>query len=92
MSAKLEKTTTNTQVHSIKRAIEKTNSAQLDALWAVLKYKEIGIYRKIQCISDILNISFDDMVNELPQSEGRLLDKQTRKIIHNALIERSNNK
>jgi len=61
-------------------------------LWAILKYKEIGIYRKVQCISDILNISLDEIMNELPQSEGRLLDKQTRKIIHNALIERSNNK
>jgi hypothetical protein len=92
MSAKLEKTTTNTQVYSINKAIEKTSNAQLDALWAILKYKEIGIYRKVQCISDILNISLDEVMNELPQSEGRLLDKQTRKIIHNALIERSNNK
>ena len=80
------------KAYPIKKAIEKSNTAQLDAVWAVLKYKEIGIYRKIQCISNILNISFDEMINELPQNEGRLLDKQTRKIIHDALIERSNNK
>ena len=28
-------------------AISKTNDTNIDTLWAILKYKEIGIYRKV---------------------------------------------
>ena len=28
-------------------AIESANSEQLDTLWSILKYKEIGIFRKV---------------------------------------------
>ena len=69
-------------------SINKANEAQVDASWAILKYKEIGIYRKVACLSQLLNVDFNVVLDELPQDEdGRILDYKTRHIIHDALIE-----
>ena len=40
-------------------AISKTNDTNIDTLWAILKYKEIGIYRKVKCMSEVLGVDFD---------------------------------
>jgi hypothetical protein len=71
-------------------SIGQADSAKVDASWAILKYKEIGIYRKVACLCELYNISLEDVVQALPQDdEGRLLDFKTRKIIHDSLLARS---
>jgi len=68
-------TTTNV---TLLDTINEANEAQVDSLWAILKYKEIGIYRKID---------FDSAIEGLPQDEeGRVLDYKTRHLIHDTLI------
>jgi len=67
--------------------IRVSNEIQVDAIWAILKYKEIGIFRKIACICEVLDLDFDEMILDLPQDdEGRILDKQTRHLIHDTLL------
>jgi len=69
-------------------AINNANEPAVDASWAILKYKEIGIYRKVACLSQLLGVDFNVVLDELPQDEdGRILDYKTRHIIHDALIE-----
>jgi hypothetical protein len=78
---------TITETNSLTDAIMEADAVQVDASWAILKYKEIGIYRKVACLSSLFQLSFDDVVNELPQDdEGRILDYKTRHIIHDALL------
>tara|TARA_Y100000310_G_C20615364_1_gene780339 strand:+ start:163 stop:429 length:267 start_codon:yes stop_codon:yes gene_type:complete len=68
-------------------AIESANSEQLDTLWSILKYKEIGIFRKIKCMTHVLGIDFSQLVDNLPKDdEGRVLDYKTRHMIHDILI------
>ncbi len=67
--------------------INQANEAQVDSVWAILKYKEIGIYRKIACICEVLNLDFQEVLDQLPQDEeGRILDYKTRHMIHDSLI------
>lgn len=69
-------------------AINHATDAQIDSAWAILKYKEIGIYRKIACLSELFKLDFKDVIKELPQDEnGRILDHKTRHLIHDALID-----
>ena len=71
-------------------AITNANEVEVDTIWAILKYKEIGIFRKVACICNLLNLSFNKIIKELPQDEnGRLLDYKTRHTIHDALIKSS---
>ena len=71
-------------------AISKTNDTNIDTLWAILKYKEIGIYRKVKCMSEVLGADFDLLANELPtDSSGRVLDQRSRHAIHDVLIKYS---
>ena len=72
---------------TLTQAISNANESQVDGSWAILKYKEIGIYRKVACLTELLDTNFDEVVNQLPQDEeGRLLDYKTRHLIHDALI------
>ena len=67
--------------------IECATPEQVDALWAILKYKEIGIYRKIKCMSSLLDLDFDNIILDLPKDEnGRILDQKTRHLIHDELL------
>lgn len=69
-------------------AINHATDAQIDSAWAILKYKEIGIYRKVASMSEVLGLEFQEVVNNLPQDEeGRVLDYKTRHLIHDALIQ-----
>jgi len=80
-------TTTQTEKLLLVNAVEDANDAQLDAVWAILKYREIGIYRKVASISEVLNLNFDEVVADLPSDEeGRILDHKTRHLIHDALM------
>lgn len=67
--------------------VKKTNDVEADAIWAILRYKNIGILRKVMCICRVLNLEPQDVLETLPKDEnGRFLDKPTRKLIHDALI------
>lgn len=78
-------TTTNNAV--LLDTISQANEAQVDSIWAILKYKEIGIYRKIACICEVLKLDFQKSLDDLPQDEeGRILDYKTRHLIHDTLI------
>ena len=68
-------------------AIKDASPVQVDTLWSILKYKEIGILRKVKCMSQVLQIDTSAVIDELPRDdEGRLLDYKTRHIIHDVLI------
>ena len=68
-------------------AIESASSEQVDTLWSILKYKEIGIFRKVKCMSQVLGLDFIDIVENLQKDdEGRVLDYKTRHMIHDILI------
>lgn len=68
-------------------AIKSANSEQVDALWSILKYKEIGIFRKIKSMSAVLNLNFNDIIKDMPTDEnGRVIDHKTRHLIHEVLI------
>jgi hypothetical protein len=68
-------------------AIETANSEQLDTLWSILKYKEIGIFRKVKCMTHVLGLDFTNVIDNLPKDdEGRVLDYKTRHMIHDILI------
>lgn len=79
-----------TEIPTIANAILKANSAQVDCLWAVLKYKEIGILRKIKCMSEVLRFDLDQACRELPLNDGGfIVDYKSRHLIHDILLERS---
>ena len=68
-------------------SLSNANSVEVDASWAILKYKEIGIYRKVACLSSLFNLDFEVVLNTLSKDdEGRLLDYKTRHLIHDALL------
>jgi hypothetical protein len=75
---------------SLEEAIGNTNDVEADTIWALLKYKEIGIFRKVACVCNLLGLNFNKVIKDLPQDEkGRLLDYKTRHLIHDALIKSS---
>jgi len=83
----INKMSTTTSIRLLNE-ISNSNEAQIDSMWAILKYKEIGIYRKIACICEVLSMDFEDAIEGLPMDEeGRVLDYKTRHLIHDTLIE-----
>jgi hypothetical protein len=80
------------EIPTIAQAIKNANSAQVDCLWAILKYKEIGILRKVKCMSEVLNFDIDKACGELPVNDnGYIVDYKTRHLIHDVLLEKSKN-
>ena len=78
---------TETEQIELLEKISQANEAQVDSMWAILKYKEIGIYRKVACMCEVLNQDFENILGSLPQDEeGLILDYKTRHLIHDALI------
>tara|TARA_Y100000356_G_C11222534_1_gene269960 strand:- start:450 stop:707 length:258 start_codon:yes stop_codon:yes gene_type:complete len=74
----------------LEKGIQRSKGVEVDTIWAILKYKEIGIFRKIGCICNLLDLNFNKAVKEMPQDEnGRVLDQKTRHIIHDTLINKS---
>ena len=83
-------TQTEQQAQALVQSISNATTSQVDGAWAILKYKEIGIYRKIASLCELLNLNTNLVLNELPQDdEGRILDYKTRHIIHDALLQAS---
>jgi hypothetical protein len=82
--------TSNATSVALLNAIKSATPEQIDTLWSILKYKEIGIFRKIKCMSSVLGLSFENVVTDLPKDEtGRILDHKTRHLIHDTLIQHS---
>lgn len=80
----------NTEIPTITQAIENANPAQIDCLWAILKYREFGILRKIKCMSELLRFNLDKACEELPINEnGFIVDFKTRHLIHDILLQKS---
>jgi hypothetical protein len=79
---------TQTDTSLLSSALAGATEAQVDAVWAILKYREIGIYRKIACTCEVLNLDFEEVVAQCPTDEdGRVLDHKTRHLVHDALME-----
>ena len=75
---------------TIIQAIKEADLETLDGLWAILKYRDIGILRKLNSMSRLLDIDSDVVFCEAPKDEDdRVLDKQTRQEIHDNLLEAS---
>ena len=66
---------------------------ELDGLWAILKYREIGILRKIRSMSALMGLEEKEeelVISEAPKDgQGRILDHETRHLIHSELIKYS---
>ena len=74
----------------LENIISKATADQIDILWAILKYKEIGIYRKVKCMCAVLDSDLEAAVNLLPKDQdGRILDYKSRHMIHDILIKYS---
>ncbi len=70
--------------------ISYANAAQLDALWAILKYRDMGILRKVLAMCEVLNLDEDEVISLLPQDDsGRIYDSKNRHLLSQALIEAS---
>lgn len=68
--------------------IAEANASQMDALWAILKCRDIGILRKILAMCSVLNLDSKDVVSNLPQDEnGRIYDSKNRFLLSKALQE-----
>lgn len=69
------------------KRIESANEVEIDLMWAVLKYREMGILRKLKCFAHILGMNFNEDISPetYTDEEGRILDKDTRHAIHDVL-------
>ena len=80
--------TTEVKGNILIEVIAQANSAQLDALWAILKYRDMGILRKVLAMCEVLNLDEEEVVSRLPQDEnGRIYDSKNRHLLSQALIE-----
>jgi len=71
--------------------ISEANEYQIDALWAILKYRDMGILRKVLAMCEVLNLDSEEIVSNLPQDEnGRIFDSKNRYLLSKALMEASN--
>lgn len=69
--------------------LSNASETELDVAFALLKYKEIGIYRKIKGLCLAFNLNFEEVIKGLPQENGRLLDRETRHFIHDFMLARA---
>jgi len=73
--------------YGLAESIQSASPEQIDAIWSILKYKEIGILRKIKSMCAVLHIDSQNIIKDFPTSDnGRIIDKKARNIIHKALI------
>ena len=75
---------------TLKTAINGAGEEKIDGLWAIIKYREIGIMRKLKSMSALLGLREEEVISEAPQDENnRILDYTTRQEIHETLLEAS---
>jgi len=76
---------------TLKTAINGAGEEEIDGMWAILKYREIGIMRKLKSMSALLGLREEEVnqvISEAPQDENnRILDYTTRQEIHETLLE-----
>jgi hypothetical protein len=76
---------------SIKNKILSCTDEQLDLGFALIKYPELGILRKVKCFSLVFGIDFDDLLSILPKtSDDRILNKNAKLMLRGLLMERVN--
>ena len=69
------------------KTTSEANQHQMDALWAILKYRDMGILRKIYAMCEVLGLDKDEVVSNLPQDEnGRIFDSKNRFLLSRALL------
>lgn len=69
------------------KRISEANEHQMDALWAILKYRDMGILRKVCAMCEVLGLDKDEVVSSLPQDEdGRIYDSKNRFLLSRALL------
>jgi hypothetical protein len=77
-------------LETLTKAIGKAKEEEIDGLWAILKYREIGILRKLKSMSKLLGLKAEKVIAEAPKDESdRILDYDTRNTIHEFLIKAS---
>jgi hypothetical protein len=94
-SVSIHRMQNQTEIPTLTEAIRNSNMAQIDCLWAILKYKEIGILRKVKCMAEVFGPQFDleQALRECPvDDKGRIVDYRTRHLIHDVLLECSRRK
>jgi hypothetical protein len=75
---------------TILEAIKDSDEVEVDALFGLLKYSEIGIMRKLKCMALVLDLDEDQVLEEAPKdANGRILDHETRHAIHEVLLKQS---
>ena len=73
---------------TLKSEINGAGEEKIDGMWAILKYRESGIMRKLKSMSALLGLQEDEVIAEAPQDENnRILDYTTRQEIHETLLE-----
>ncbi len=80
------------EIPVLSEAIENANEAQVDCLWAILKYRDLNILRKLKCMAEVFGPNFDleNALNEVPRThKGFIIDHTTRHLIHDVLLKRS---
>lgn len=91
LSLESNKMETQVQGNLLIEKISLANNSQLDALWAILKYRDMGILRKVLAMCEVLNLDSEEIVSNLPQDEnGRIFDSKNRYLLSKALMEASN--
>jgi hypothetical protein len=78
-------------MQKFEKAVSLADINVINGLWAILKYQDLGILKKILSMCRLLNLNEDEVIRDLPQNEdGRILDKPSRHVIHDILIKYSN--
>jgi len=73
-------------------AIADSHDVQLDTAFAVLRDIKNGILRKARCFAFIFQTDENELVDSLPKTDdGRILDKPSRSMFCDALVDRQNN-
>lgn len=73
------------------KLIKGASIEQIDALWAILKYRELGVYKKLLAMACVLRCDPQVLISEAPKEDDsdRILSSDTRYAIHAPLLERS---
>lgn len=75
-------------VNLLFKKISEANEHQMDALWAILKYRDMGILRKILAMCEVLGLDKEEVISNLPQDEnGRVYDSKNRFLLSQALMQ-----
>ena len=77
-------------MRTLLNAIQLAEIEEIDGLWAILKYKDIGIMRKLKSMSALLDIDDNKVIDEAPKDkDNRIIDFKTRNEIHKILLKTS---